>query len=116
MIIITEMDAGGSKREQVFRVRSSKAKLLDKYLVQHSNSHVLSAYTMRGGPRERGNGTPGDVHTTKEHGDLTPQQLQQIDVFFCSFSQPTQIPAPLPFMPNIALKAIFWGQLIKAHL
>ena len=63
-------------------VTSSEAKLLDKYWVQGSCSQILSAGTLQGGPRERGNGTTGDAHKAKEHGDLTPQQLQQIAVFF----------------------------------
>lgn len=110
------MDAGGSQRERGFRVRSSEAKLLHKCLVQGSCSHdVLAAHTLCGGQRERGNGTTGDTHTTKEHGDLTPHSIQRMDVLLLIPSTHSNT-CTLPFMPNIALRVIFWGQLVRAHL
>ena len=87
-----------------------------KHPTQGSRSQILLAYTLPGGPEDRSRGTIGDARKTKEHGDLAPWPLQQIDAFLLPSLSTHRLPALPLFVPSVSPAAILWGQLVTADL
>lgn len=87
-----------------------------KHPTQGSRSQILLAYTLPGGPEDRSSGTIGDARKTKEHGDLAPWPLQQIDVFLLPILSTHHLSALPLLMSSVSPTAILWGQVVTAHL